>query len=55
MCGIVGIFDTSGAPASSGALKRMTDVVAHRGPDGEGQYTFGPVGDRKSTRLNSSH
>jgi asparagine synthase (glutamine-hydrolysing) len=25
-------------------LKRMTDVIAHRGPDGEGHYADGPAG-----------
>ena len=44
MCGIVGVFDTSGAPVPAVTLKRMTDQVPHRGPDGEGQYCFGPVG-----------
>jgi asparagine synthase (glutamine-hydrolysing) len=44
MCGIVGVLDTSGAPIGEVALRRMTDCVAHRGPDGEGQYSFGPVG-----------
>lgn len=29
---------------SQALLQRMTDVVAHRGPDGEGQYRSGPVG-----------
>lgn len=44
MCGIAGVLDTSGAPVSVASLKRMTDCVAHRGPDGEGHYAFGPVG-----------
>lgn len=44
MCGIAGIFHLDGAPASPTLLKRMTDAVAHRGPDGEGQWMDGPVG-----------
>ena len=44
MCGIAGVFDTTGASVPLESLKRMTDCVAHRGPDGEGHYTFGPVG-----------
>ena len=44
MCGIVGVCNFSGEPVQAGLLKRMTDVIAHRGPDGEGQYTNGPVG-----------
>jgi asparagine synthase (glutamine-hydrolysing) len=44
MCGIAGVLDTTGAPVSVAALKRMTDCVAHRGPDGEGHYAFGAVG-----------
>jgi len=44
MCGIVGIFNRNGEPVPAGLLKRMTDVIAHRGPDGEGHYTDGPVG-----------
>lgn len=44
MCGIAGVLDTTGAPVSIASLKRMTDCVAHRGPDGEGHYAFGPVG-----------
>jgi asparagine synthase (glutamine-hydrolysing) len=41
MCGIAGYFNTDGEPASAVILKRMTDAVAHRGPDGEGFYTDG--------------
>jgi asparagine synthase (glutamine-hydrolysing) len=33
-----------GAPASAIRLKAMTDAMAHRGPDGEGQVVYGPVG-----------
>ncbi len=44
MCGIVGMFNRSGEPASSGILTAMTDKLAHRGPDGEGIYLDGAVG-----------
>lgn len=44
MCGITGLFHTDGAPVSPVALKRMTDAIAHRGPDGEGHYVDGCLG-----------
>lgn len=44
MCGIAGVFNLDGEPVAAGLLKRMTDAIAHRGPDGEGQYTDGPIG-----------
>lgn len=44
MCGIAGIYNLDGAPVATGLLKSMTDAVAHRGPDGDGHYTDGPVG-----------
>jgi asparagine synthase (glutamine-hydrolysing) len=44
MCGIAGIFNQNGAPVSLDLLKRMTDSIAHRGPDGEGHFIQGPVG-----------
>ncbi len=44
MCGIAGIFNTNGEPASPVLLRRMTDAIAHRGPDGEGFYTDSFVG-----------
>jgi asparagine synthase (glutamine-hydrolysing) len=44
MCGIAGILDTTGTAVSVASLKKMTDCVAHRGPDGEGHYAFGPIG-----------
>jgi asparagine synthase (glutamine-hydrolysing) len=44
MCGITGIFHLNGAAASPIMLRRMTDAIAHRGPDGEGFYTDSFVG-----------
>lgn len=44
MCGIAGVLHRDGRPASPVALKAMTDIIAHRGPDGEGHYRDGPVG-----------
>lgn len=44
MCGIAGALDRSGAPVPVELLRRMSDAMAHRGPDGEGQYADGPVG-----------
>jgi asparagine synthase (glutamine-hydrolysing) len=44
MCGIAGLIDLSGGPVSPVILKRMTDAISHRGPDGEGQWVEGAVG-----------
>lgn len=44
MCGIAGLINLTGETVSPVALKRMTDAIAHRGPDGEGQWIEGPVG-----------
>jgi asparagine synthase (glutamine-hydrolysing) len=44
MCGITGLINLDGAPVSPEALRRMTDAVAHRGPDGEGHWIEGNVG-----------
>lgn len=44
MCGIAGIFHIKGEPASPVILKKMTEAIAHRGPDGEGHFFDGPVG-----------
>ena len=38
MCGIAGVLNFNGEPASPLLLKRMTDAISHRGPDGEGHY-----------------
>ena len=44
MCGIVGIYHLNGSPVSSVMLRKMTDAIAHRGPDGEGFYTDSFIG-----------
>jgi asparagine synthase (glutamine-hydrolysing) len=44
MCGITGLINIDGAPVSPVILKKMTDAIAHRGPDGEGQWIDGNVG-----------
>ena len=38
MCGIAGIINLDGSPVSKSVLKKMTDVIAHCGPDGEGYW-----------------
>jgi asparagine synthase (glutamine-hydrolysing) len=44
MCGIAGVLDQSGGPVPVDALRRMGDVISHRGPDGAGEWVDGPVG-----------
>ena len=44
MCGITGLINLDGAPVCPVILKQMTDAIAHRGPDGEGQWIEGNVG-----------
>lgn len=38
MCGIVAIINKSGEPGSTTLARQMSDVLRHRGPDGEGQW-----------------
>ena len=45
MCGIAGIISLNARePVEEARLKRMRDVLRHRGPDGEGLWIEGPVG-----------
>jgi asparagine synthase (glutamine-hydrolysing) len=44
MCGIAGIVHLDGAPVNPAVVRRMTDVVRHRGPDGEGVWCGDGVG-----------
>jgi len=44
MCGIAGQVNFDKSPVSRDVLKKMTDAIKHRGPDGEGQWVEGEVG-----------
>jgi asparagine synthase (glutamine-hydrolysing) len=44
MCGIAGLLRFDSQPADPGVVRRMTDAIAHRGPDGEGFFVSGPIG-----------
>ncbi|GMU25345.1 asparagine synthase (glutamine-hydrolyzing) [Patescibacteria group bacterium] len=44
MCGIAGMITKYGAPPDEGMLRRMTSLLAHRGPDGEGVWAAPGVG-----------
>lgn len=43
MCGIVGLYLPHDSPDPA-LLRRMSATLAHRGPDGEGSFTEGPIG-----------
>ncbi len=43
MSGITGICNVDGRPADAALLRRMTQAIAHRGPDGIGHWMAGPV------------
>src|SRR5258705_1685687 len=38
MCGIAGIIQSNLNEYNAGHLKKMTDALSHRGPDGEGSW-----------------
>jgi asparagine synthase (glutamine-hydrolysing) len=44
MCGIAGFLYHNRRPGEFITLQRMTDSIAHRGPDGEGHWINGTVG-----------
>jgi asparagine synthase (glutamine-hydrolysing) len=45
VCGIYGAFSTDAQrPIQADLLERMGQVLAHRGPDGEGRHLAGPLG-----------
>jgi asparagine synthase (glutamine-hydrolysing) len=44
MSGLAGVYHLDGKPVDPALLKRMTDRVAHRGPDASNCWVEGPVG-----------
>jgi asparagine synthase (glutamine-hydrolysing) len=44
VCGITGILHSSGEPVAPAALERMTAVLAHRGPNGQGTFIEPGIG-----------
>jgi len=48
MCGICGIVNFNGKKIDEKILKKMNDVLYHRGPDEEGYYIKSQVASRKS-------
>ncbi|WP_319762401.1 asparagine synthase (glutamine-hydrolyzing) [Maridesulfovibrio sp.] len=44
MCGVVGFYNFSGAPADLGVVERMAETIRHRGPDGLHAVSKGSVG-----------
>jgi len=43
MCGIAGVLRLDGRPADREQALRMVRTLAHRGPDGEGAWSSGPI------------
>jgi asparagine synthase (glutamine-hydrolysing) len=43
MCGIYGVFNLDGAPATSDVPRQMARLTVHRGPDDEGLHCDGPM------------
>ena len=44
MCGIAGILNLNGESVSPVTLRKMTDAISHRGPDGEGHWIDASIG-----------
>ena len=44
MCGIVGILNFNQKPVDPGLIRQLTDLISHRGPDGEGFEVRGAAG-----------
>lgn len=56
MCGIAGVYNFDKCPVSRSLIKKMTDAIAHRGPDGDGSYVDGhfALGHRRLAILDLS-
>jgi asparagine synthase (glutamine-hydrolysing) len=44
MCGIAGIIDLNHGSVDANLIRKMTDAIAHRGPDAEGFFVEGSAG-----------
>ena len=44
MCGIAGIVNLDGTLANRKDLEKISESIAHRGPDGKGSHVDGPTG-----------
>jgi asparagine synthase (glutamine-hydrolysing) len=59
MCGICGIISFNKKPIELNQLKKMTDIIAHRGPDGEGHWlnenNSVALGHRRLSIIDLSH
>ncbi len=44
MCGIAGVYHMAGEPVQADQVRRMGELIAHRGPDDSGLWVQGPVG-----------
>lgn len=59
MCGIAGIIDLDIKNVSLNRLKEMTDIIAHRGPDGDGHWISSNgnvgLGHRRLSIIDLSH
>ena len=49
MCGIAGFVNDMPVDVKCATLKRMTDIIAHRGPDSEGHHVdeYAALGHRR--------
>jgi len=59
MCGIAGILSKDTSKLTQQQLRKMTDVISHRGPDGEGQWISASgevgLGHRRLSIIDLSH
>jgi asparagine synthase (glutamine-hydrolysing) len=56
MCGIAGIINLKGAPVDGSLVRKMTDAMAHRGPDSDGFFveTCAGLGHRRLSIIDLS-
>lgn len=44
MCGVCGVLNLDGRPVDRNVIASMNQAIAHRGPDGQGDFVDGPIG-----------